>query len=91
MISATEAYALTRDTSWQRAARARRFRRPVCSRFERVYLYTEEEIQRLLTAAKNLSSAGRFRPWTYHCLVGLLAVSGLRISEAIKLERQDVH
>jgi integrase len=54
------------------------------------YLYTEEEIQRLLTAAKSLSSASGLRPWTYHCLFGLLAVSGLRISEAIKLERQDV-
>ena len=54
------------------------------------YLYTEEEIQRLLAAAKCLSPAGGLRPWTYHCLFGLLEVSGLRISEAIKLERQDV-
>jgi integrase len=30
------------------------------------------------------------RPWTYHCLFGLLAVGGLRISEAVKLERTDV-
>ena len=55
------------------------------------YLYTNEEIQRLLAAAKGLSPAGGLRPWTYHCLFGLLAVSGIRISEAIKLERQDVH
>jgi integrase/recombinase XerD len=54
------------------------------------YLYTEQEIQRLLAAAKSLSPASGLRPWTYHCLFGLLAVSGLRISEAIKLERQDV-
>jgi integrase/recombinase XerD len=56
----------------------------------RPYLYTEQEIQRLLAAAKQLSSVSGLRPWTYHCLFGLLAVSGLRISEAIKLERQDV-
>lgn len=56
----------------------------------RPYLYTDEEIRRLLAAAKSLSPANGLRPWTYHCLFGLLAVSGLRISEAIKLERQDV-
>jgi len=56
----------------------------------RPYFYTEQEIQRLLAAAKSLSPASGLRPWTYHCLFGLLAVSGLRISEAIKLERQDV-
>jgi integrase/recombinase XerD len=63
---------------------------PFRARRARPYLYTEEEIQRLLAAAKSLSPAGGLRPWTYHCLFGLLAVSGLRISEAIKLERQDV-
>jgi integrase len=56
----------------------------------RPYLYTEQEIQSLLAAARRLSPSGGLRPWTYHCLFGLLAVSGLRISEAIKLERQDV-
>ena len=63
---------------------------PFRARRARPYLYTEQEIQRLLAAAKSLSPANRLRPWTYHCLFGLLAVSGLRISEAIKLERQDV-
>jgi integrase len=52
------------------------------------YLYTDKEIQELLATAKKLS--GRLRPWTYHCLFGLLVVGGLRISEALKLERQDV-
>jgi integrase/recombinase XerD len=63
---------------------------PFRARRARPYLYTEQEIQRLLTAAKSLSSSSGLRPWTYNCLFGLLAVSGLRISEAIKLERQDV-
>jgi integrase/recombinase XerD len=54
------------------------------------YLYTEEEIQKLLAAAKRLPPKGGLRPWTYNCLFGLLVVGGLRISEAIKLERKDV-
>ena len=57
---------------------------------DRPYLYTEKEVQSLLVAAKRLSPSSGLRPWTYHCLFGLLAVSGLRISEAIKLDRQDV-
>jgi integrase/recombinase XerD len=63
---------------------------PFRARRARPYLYTEQEIQRLLAAAKSLLPAGGLRPWIYHCLFGLLAVSRLRISEAIKLERQDV-
>lgn len=56
----------------------------------RPYLYSEQEIQKLLTAALKLSSGQGLRPWTYHCLFGLLAVAGLRIGEALKLERSDV-
>jgi integrase len=55
----------------------------------RPYLYSEPEIQQLLTAALNLPPRQGLRPWTYHCLFGLLAVSGLRISEALKLEQAD--
>ena len=56
----------------------------------RPYLYSEQEIQELLAAALQLSSGQGLRPWTYYCLFGLLAVGGLRISEALKLERADV-
>ncbi|HEX8009524.1 MAG TPA: tyrosine-type recombinase/integrase [Casimicrobiaceae bacterium] len=56
----------------------------------RPYLYTEQEIERLLEAAKRLPPAAGLRRWTYYCLFGLLTVTGLRISEAIALERQDV-
>jgi integrase len=56
----------------------------------RPYLYSEQEIQELLAAALQLSSGQGLRPWTYYCLFGLLAVGGLRISEALKLERPDV-
>ena len=30
------------------------------------------------------------RRWTYHCLFGLLTVTGLRLSEALTLGREDV-
>jgi integrase len=56
----------------------------------RPYLYSDEEIRRLLQAALALPGNGGLRPWTYRCLFGLLSVSGLRISEARDLELQDV-
>jgi integrase/recombinase XerD len=56
----------------------------------RPYLYTEEEIERLLAAALNLPPAAGFRRWVYHCLLGLLVVSGMRIGEAIRLKLEDV-
>jgi integrase/recombinase XerD len=56
----------------------------------RPYLYSDEEIRRLLHAALALPGNGGLRPWTYRCLFGLLSVSGLRISEARQLELQDI-
>jgi integrase len=54
------------------------------------HLYTEGEIANLLAAARALKSDSGLRAQTHYCLFGLLAVTGLRISEAIGLERQDV-
>jgi integrase len=56
----------------------------------RPYIYSDEEIRRLLRAALALSGHRELRRWTYYCLFGLLSVSGLRISEARDLELQDV-
>lgn len=56
----------------------------------RPYLYSDQEIEDLLRAALKLPSNGGLRPWTYHCLFGLLGVSGLRVSEAQNLELRDV-
>ena len=56
----------------------------------RPYLYSDDEIRGLLRAALSLPGRGGLRPWTYHCLFGLLSVSGLRIGEARNLELQDV-
>lgn len=56
----------------------------------RPYLYTDDEIRALLRAALKLPCSGGLRPWIYHCLFGLLSVSGMRLGEARNLERQDV-
>ncbi len=56
----------------------------------RPYLYSEQEIRQLLKAARNLPSSYSLKPWTYYCLFGLLAVTGVRISEALNLRTTDV-
>jgi integrase/recombinase XerD len=56
----------------------------------RPYLYTDAEVQKLMAAALDLDSANGLRHLTYHYLLGLLAVTGMRISEAINLNVQDV-
>lgn len=59
----------------------------------RPYLYSDDEIRRLLRATLDMPcrcEADKLRPWTYHCLFGLLSVSGLRLGEARSLELQDL-
>ncbi len=52
------------------------------------YLYSEDDVRKLLTAAKALPNT--FRAETYYCLLGLLSVTGLRIGEALGLQSQHV-
>ena len=54
------------------------------------YIYSEEEIRNLIDAAKQLPSPSGLRSWTYLTLFGLIAVTGMRVSEPIALNRQDV-
>jgi len=54
------------------------------------YIYTDDEIGRLLDAAARLPSKTGLRPRTHVTLLGLLVVTGMRISEAVALDRQDV-
>ena len=56
----------------------------------RPYIYSDTEIDALLTAALALPPANGLRRWTYHHLFGLIAVTGMRISEVIGLLRDDV-
>jgi integrase len=51
------------------------------------YLYTDQEIAALLAAATTLRTAHRAA--TYQTLIGVLAVTGMRVGEAIALDRED--
>jgi integrase/recombinase XerD len=52
--------------------------------------YTDEEIARLIVAAKKLRSRQGLRAATYATLFGLLAVTGMRMSEPLAFDRDDV-
>ena len=54
------------------------------------YIYSDAEIDALLAAALSLPPAGALRRWTYHGLFGVIAVTGMRLSEAINLKCDDV-
>ena len=52
------------------------------------YLFSEHDISRLLQEARSLRRP--LRAASYEALFGLLAVSGMRVGEAIALQREDV-
>jgi integrase len=52
------------------------------------YLFSQQDVCRLLAEARRLRHP--MRAASYEALFGLLAVSGMRIGEAVALERQDV-
>jgi integrase len=54
------------------------------------HIYSDEEIGKLLVAADGLQPRQGLRPVTMRCLFALLAATGLRISEALRLSRNDV-
>lgn len=54
------------------------------------YIFSSEEVLQLLEATAQLRPKGSLRPLTYYTLFGLLAATGLRISEAMHLVLDDV-
>ena len=54
------------------------------------YIYSDKDIEALLLAALALPAKDGLANHTYHCLLGLLSVTGLRISEATNLTLDDV-
>lgn len=56
----------------------------------KAHIYTPVEIQRLLGAAANLTPKDSLRPATYKTLFSLLVSTGLRISEALALQFEDI-
>jgi integrase len=52
------------------------------------YLFSDGELVRLLAAATSLRTP--YRVLTYQTLIGLLAVTGMRVGEALALNRNDI-
>src|SRR5262249_54504448 len=57
---------------------------------KRPYIYSDTEIRDLVWTAGQLASPAGLRGRNYATIFGLLAVTGLRISEALALDREDV-
>jgi integrase len=64
---------------------------PFCKTRRQPYIYTDEEIARLLHQARHISMEKPVRGVTLHAMVGLAASTGLRISEVVGLDRKDVN
>ena len=62
---------------------------PSWQRWRRPFIYTPTDIDAILSQARN-AIGSPLRAATYQTLLGLLAANGLRIGEAIKLDRSDV-
>ncbi len=54
------------------------------------YLYTDQEVCDLIDALRQLPAPDDLRAITHATLFGLLVVTGMRVGEAIGLDRQDV-
>ena len=63
---------------------------PLSKTRTRPYIYTDEELARLLHEARHISSNHSVRGVTLHTMVGLAASTGLRIGEVVGLDRTDV-
>lgn len=56
----------------------------------RFYIYSDEQISALLSQALQLPPARSLRPHCFYMLTGLIAVTGLHISEALALDVDDL-
>jgi len=57
------------------------------------YLYSDDEVERLLAAALKLPTHWHWtplHPWLFHCLIGLLSTTGMRMAETLTLPVADV-
>jgi integrase/recombinase XerD len=87
MVRRFVAHARAEDPGHERVPRhvfARRRTRPL------PYLFSDRELAQLLAATARLRPRGSLRPLTYATLFGLLAATGLRISEALHLVLDDL-
>lgn len=56
----------------------------------RPHILTEANIDRIMQAALSVPPVASITPYTYHYLFGLLATTGLRVSEAVALVEADI-
>jgi integrase/recombinase XerD len=63
---------------------------PNQQRRTRPYIYSEEDIRRIVEAAAELPSIHGIRALTSATLFGLIAVTGLRIAEALSFDADDI-
>jgi integrase/recombinase XerD len=57
---------------------------------KRPYIYSDAEIRDLVRTAGQLSSPAGLKGRTYSTIFGLLSVTGMRVSEVLTLDREDV-
>jgi len=62
----------------------RRYQRPA------PYIYSDAEVESIVSTAAALPSANGLRGLSYSTVFGLLAVTGMRVGEAVALDRGDV-
>jgi integrase len=77
--------AILPETEVPNSGLVRAFRRP------KLYLFTVHQLTALIRAAQDLGPRGSCRPQTFATFLGVLASTGLRVGEAIRLTVQDVH
>jgi integrase/recombinase XerD len=59
-------------------------------RRQRPYIYSDGEIAQIVTEASRLASPNGLRGLTFTTMFGLIAVTGVRVSEALSLDNDDI-
>jgi len=54
------------------------------------YIYSNEEIQKVVEAGRALPCSTGLRGWTYSTIFGLISVTGMRVGETVALDREQV-
>jgi integrase/recombinase XerD len=62
---------------------------PICRRWRPPFIYSDADILALMDQARR-TIAQPLRAATYETLIGLLAATGLRVGEAVRLDRHDI-
>ena len=63
---------------------------PIRYKRKNPYIYSDEEIQRIMKTCRELRPHDSLRPLTFATLFGFIATCGLRLSEALTIKKSDV-